>query len=320
MDRTKRFYRIEQLLRRHETVGVQILVEALEVSRATVKRDLQYLRDRFQWEIRWDRQSHGYRLEEGRSLPAPRFSAREIQALLTLEQLLAEIQPGLLGPATQALRSRLREFLNEDEKYAEAVFRKRLRIVQPAARPGEPSHFAVISSATLSRKCLRLRHRNRTSGEVKSRRVSPQRLTLYKGTWYLEAWCHDTEAVRRFALDAVMSAGVEEGSCREVSTKELDEVLGAGYGIFAGTAKREAVLRFSARIAPWVEQERWHPQQTQQVDGENRLEVRVPYGEDTELIMDLLRYGPDVEVLGPAELRLKVRERLEETILRYLDE
>lgn len=131
-------------------------VEALEVSRATVRRDLQYLRDRFQWEIRWDRQAHGYRLEEGRSLPAPRFSAREVQALLTLEQLLAEIQPGLLGQATQVLRSRLREFLNEDEEYSEAVLRKRLRIVQPVARPGEPSHFAVISSATLSRRRLRL--------------------------------------------------------------------------------------------------------------------------------------------------------------------
>lgn len=144
---------------------------------------------------------------------------------------------------------------------------------------------------------------------MKSRRVSPQRLTLYKRTWYLEAWCHDTEAVRRFALDVVTSAGVEEGACQEVSTEELDEVLGAGYGNFAGTATREVWGRSVV-----------HPHQTHQVDGESRLVVRVFYGDDTELIMDLLRYGLDVEVLEPAELRLKVRDRLQETILQYLDE
>lgn len=291
------------------------------MSRATVKRDLQYLRDRFQWDIHWDPQARGYRLQKGyRKLPVPYFSAREVQAMLTLEQLLSEIQPGLLGRAVESLGTRLRHLLQEGEGCAEEDLRRRLRIIQPAARPGEPAHFQAISSATLSRKQLRLRHRNRSSGAVRERVVSPQRLTLYKGTWYLEAWCHDSERVRRFALDAVLDVHVQEGQCREVRAQELDEALGAGYGIFAGPADREAVVRFSARIAPWVQQERWHPQQRQEFDGENRLVVRVPYADDTELLMDLLRYGPDVEVLGPEGLRRRMHERLEQTISQYEDQ
>lgn len=146
--------------------------------------------------------------------------------------------------------------------------------------------------------------------------MSPQRLTLYKGTWYLEAWCHESAGIRRFGLDAVSDARLEEGECREVGMAELDAALGDGYGIFAGEARREAVLRFSPRVAPWVKQERWHPHQNHHYEG-NHLVVRVPYGDDTELMMDLLRFGPDVEVTGPAELREKILERLRETISQY---
>ena len=40
MDRTERFYKIEKLLRQHKTVSFCAMQAALEVSRATLKRDL----------------------------------------------------------------------------------------------------------------------------------------------------------------------------------------------------------------------------------------------------------------------------------------
>ena len=44
----------------------------------------------------------------------------------------------------------------------------------------------------------------------------------------------------------------------------------------------------------------------------------MPYNNPSELIMDILKYGPDVEVLGPAELREAVAERLRTALSVYV--
>jgi predicted DNA-binding transcriptional regulator YafY len=50
-------------------------------------------------------------------------------------------------------------------------------------------------------------------------------------------------------------------------------------------------------------------------DGSYTLEV--PYGEDWELIQDILRQGPDVEVLAPAALKKKVKETVQKMLRLY---
>lgn len=65
MDRTERFYRIHQLLAaRHTAVPMQVFLEELEISLATFKRDLEYLRDRLHAPILWDRERQGYCYDE----------------------------------------------------------------------------------------------------------------------------------------------------------------------------------------------------------------------------------------------------------------
>ena len=61
MDRTERFYKIEELLRQRKAVSFAALQAELEVSRSTLKRDLEYLRTRMHAPIVWDREAGGYR-------------------------------------------------------------------------------------------------------------------------------------------------------------------------------------------------------------------------------------------------------------------
>lgn len=60
MNRTERFYQIDQLLRERRVVPLETFLKELEVSRATFKRDIEYLRDRLHAPIVWDRATGGY--------------------------------------------------------------------------------------------------------------------------------------------------------------------------------------------------------------------------------------------------------------------
>ena len=64
MDRTERLYRIDRLLNDRKVVPIGEFLDELEVSLATFKRDLEYLRDRFNAPVVWDRDAGGYRFDK----------------------------------------------------------------------------------------------------------------------------------------------------------------------------------------------------------------------------------------------------------------
>ena len=101
------------------------------------------------------------------------------------------------------------------------------------------------------------------------------------------------------------------------SDASLNRVLGAGYGIFSGARVRWAKLRFTPERARWVASEQWHPKQKGRIESDGAYLLELPYADDRELLMDILKYGPDCEVLAPQELRDRVRQQAAATLARY---
>ena len=304
--------KIDLLLQRRKSTPLALMIDELEVSRATVKRDIEYMRDRMHAPIVWDRELRGYRYElsgdgnPGFSLPGLWFNASEVHALLTMDHLLTNLQPGLLGPHIEPLRQRIHALLEHGDHSVEEIS-TRIHISQLAERPVDADVFETISSALLSRKRIILHHYHRGKDVTVEREVSPQRLVYYRDNWYLDAWCHLRKGLRSFSVDAIKDAEATDKKARNVSEKKLNEVNRAGYGIFAGKSTHKAVLRFTQERARWVSREIWHSEQEGHFDGEGRYVLTIPYSNDTELVMDIMRYGPGVEVLSPNVLRNKVR-------------
>jgi predicted DNA-binding transcriptional regulator YafY len=317
VDRTERFYKIDQLIqgRRPDVVPVGTFLEELGVSLATFKRDLEYMRERLFAPIVWDRDRNGYRFDakeesEGHpyQLPGLWFTPTEAQALLTMEHLIESLEPSLLGPHLEPLKLRLRALLSSGDHSAEQV-RRRIRVIPFGARKHEPKHFALIASAVLGRQRLKLTYYNRTRDEETHREVSPQRLVYYRANWYLDGWCHLRNDIRSFALDAMRGAEMVAGKLKDVPDAELDAVLAAGYGIFSGRKVQWATLRFTPERARYVSLEEWHPKQKAHWEKDGRYVLEIPYSSEGELVMDVLRFGADLEVLAPESLRAAVREK-----------
>jgi predicted DNA-binding transcriptional regulator YafY len=95
-----------------------------------------------------------------------------------------------------------------------------------------------------------------------------------------------------------------------VPVKTVEAALDAGYGIFAGARAQWATLAFSAEAARWVGREEWHPRQKTRYLPDGLFEMRVPYANETELVMDVLRHGGEVAVLAPESLRAAVQAQL----------
>ena len=323
MSPLERYYKIDQLLKDRKVVSFALFKEKLGMSPASVKRDLAYMRDRFNAPIEYDREANGYRFGRPRSgpryeLPGLWFNAAEVQALLTTLQLLSNLQPGLLDGQVKPVLERLRSLLGTgDHSWEEVV--KRMRIFLPERRAGKAEHFGVVAAALLKRSRVWIRHYSRKDDRETEREISPQRLVHYRDNWYLDAYCHLRQDLRSFAVDALRSAVIKETPAKEVRDAELDDYLGSGYGIFAGRKVEWATLKFTPEAARWVSAQNWHPKQRSRVEKDGSYILDVPYAEDRELVMEILKFGPDVEVLQPPALRERVATSLREAAQRYAE-
>ncbi|MGO4414406.1 helix-turn-helix transcriptional regulator [Cupriavidus sp. KB_39] len=306
----ERFGKIIQLLRKRGPVPMATLTKELEISVASVKRDIEFLKNRFGCHIEWSatERGRGYVIrddlaEGGRfELPGIWFSSAEILALLTMLHLLEGIQPGLLDEDVAPLRNRLRAMLAQGAA-ASPHIEERIKLIHFAPRAIEPEHFRRVACAVLEGKRVALTYWNRDKQELTERVASPQQMVHYRENWLLDVWCHQRNALRTFALEAIREITVLPTAAERVSREDLRAHFESGYGIFAGPAKHRARIKFTAKRAQWVAAERWHPDQTSVTTSDGDYILEVPYSNDQELVMDLLRHCPEVEVLDPPELR-----------------
>jgi predicted DNA-binding transcriptional regulator YafY len=291
MDRTERFYRIDHLLRANRVVPAKRFLEELEISLATFKRDVEYMRSRFHAPIKWDRATNGYSFTTSPQgapryeLPGLWFNPSEIHALLAMEHLIEKMQPGMLSPRLTPLKARLQELLGSTDHSAKEI-RRRVRILPMGNRAVSMTGFEIIASALLNRQRVFLRYWGRNRGEETSRDVSPQRLVHYRDNWYLDAWCHLRDGLRSFSLDCVREARPRATTSIDVPESELDAILGSGYGIFSGREVTWAKLRFAPQAARWVSAASWHPEQRASFDAQGHYQLEVPYSDARELVMD----------------------------------
>ena len=319
MDRLQRWYKLDRLLKaRRHPVAQSVLQNELEASASTVKRIIREMRD-FGAPIETSRDRNGYFYDPDIAfeLPGIWFTPGEVTALMTAHDLLASAEPGLLKNSLAPLKNKLDKLLKL-EHLGGGELPKRVRIIRLAGR-GPGLYFAEVAQALVERKQLHFDYHARTSNEDSTRKVSPQRLIHYRDNWYLDAWCHQRKALRSFAVELVRNARVASAVAKEIREAELHRHFATAYGIFAGQPIGTARLVFSAHRAQWIAAELWHPDQVGEYWADGRYQLDIPYSDPRELVMDILKNGPDVEVISPAALRDEVRVKLAASLDQYVN-
>jgi predicted DNA-binding transcriptional regulator YafY len=310
MSKVERLYHLHNILNQRRTpISRQDLMERLECSQATLYRLVAELRDYLGAPLEQDAENRGFfydrSYDQPFELPGIWISPAELQALLTARQVLGNVQPGLLEGELQSLQGRISSLLQQKGVDAEEG-QSRIHIQSIAGRPVPEHLFQDVMGALIGRQQLHISYHGRRKDDLSERNISPQRLTQDRNSWYLDAWCHKAEGLRSFALERISGQSLLEDAAKEVPGKVMAEHFDRSYGIFSGPAVNTAVLKFSPEMSRWVADEQWHPEQRGSFDEQGAWILELPFSSARELVMDILRYGPEVEVLAPDSLRKTV--------------
>jgi predicted DNA-binding transcriptional regulator YafY len=322
MDRYERILTLHRMLKSARyPVPFARIKDELGCSRATLYRDIAFLRDALGAPIEsgeGEEATFRYGAEEAErfELPGLWLTSEELAALLALNELLGRSDPGVLAGALAPFRARIERLLS-DHASGRALPIERIRVLASGSRRLDQGVFRAVAGALLNRQRLKFGYRARSTDATTDRVVSPQRLAHYRDNWYLDAWDHSRDALRSFALDRMRTpVGLDEPAL-DREAPELDAHLASSYGIFSGAPKAWATIRFSPHAARWVADEHWHSQQEGARLPDGRYELKLPYSNSRELLMDVLKYGPDAEVVAPVSLREEMRILLQHALGTY---
>ena len=315
----RRLLFIDEQLRKGGYPNCRSLAEEWEVSPKTIQRDLDYLRYELDAPIEYSREAHGYYYSEGSwQLPALSISESDLFAVMIAEKALRQFRDTPLYDRLVSVFSKIEGSLPGRVSVQPEWVDSRITFLPDAATHIEPQVWGDIAQALRGNQQLEIDHRSPSRPEAAVRRVDPYYLVSHRGEWYLIAYSHHHDAIRTFAVSRI-DAVRETGDAFELpETLDVDDVLGDGFGIMFGDASHQVRVRFSARLAPYIRERSWHPDQELRTHRDGGVTLSFPTNHLNEVKDWVLAWGAGAKVLGPPELLERVRSEVAAMQERYL--
>jgi proteasome accessory factor C len=178
----------------------------------------------------------------------------------------------------------------------------RVASISPA---GDLEHLRRLRQAFRARRKVRLTYRKAAEEAPSSRVICPYGIVFANGMWYAVAQCESSEGIRIFRLDRVEQVEPLEARYDSPRGFSIDAIVKDGKAFQspeAGTLR----VRYSSRIARWIAE-----REGKEVAEDGSLVLDHPLADRDWAVRHVLQYGPDAEVLEPAEVREAIVERLE---------
>ena len=248
MESLHRLFILDKLFHSHRyPIPTKKLLEELDCSLSTLKRLMNVLREQYNYPITYSKQHGGYFYDQARAVQVSGlwFSAIELQAILILQGMLEQLQPGLLKNYLEPLLSHVKNKLNSKGHNQRTDC---IKIIPIGYQYISDDIFLPLSQSVLDQNKVMIDYCD-IGGRSSRRELSPQRLVCYRNNWYLDAWCHLREGLRTFWVPGITSVEALTSKGQIIDEYWLAEQLESSYGIFDGNPREIAHLRFTNQAA-----------------------------------------------------------------------
>lgn len=317
-----RIYVIDRAVASGQYPNAESLAQSLEVSKRTVERDLELLRDLLGAPIVYDRRRRGYYYSNDFTLPQIGLSAGEVTVLLIGQELLSGLAGTPWAYAARRVIQKLPLLLGDDVSIGMDSWAMDPAYVSfgfPRLRGDEETvskYFATLLEAISSCTRVTLEYYAASRNEVSTRDVDPYHLRMEQGAWYLIGFCHKRQDLRIFAIDRIRGLTVTDQRFSRSSGFSVSDYLRNAWDLQKGKAYR-VVIAFDREQARWIRERVWQDTQvlTDTPDGGMTLELEVTGLEAIQRW--IMSFGGHARVLHPPELADSVRRQAQLMVDAY---
>ncbi len=315
-------YRVHEILKDRSVnypISKAELAQLISCPLRSLERPLKTLKEQYGAPLAFTKKDpSGYYYQDGEDfdLPGVWFNKEELASLVCIRQIIKDFPQGAASKTLDQFWKRIEKVSFEEGQLPENLWTNKLRVIPIAGREIPDLVFRFVVEALAHGKRCRI-HYKALGKPLSEREISPLQLVRYKDNWYLDSWCHERNEFREFALSRIKQIDILPQKIISKPQKLIDQFFSDAYGIFTGTADKKALIKFTGIAAEEMQQQVWHPKQRIIRADEKELLLEIPFSRDTELLMDVFRWGQLAEILEPNDLRIKAIENLNSALKSY---
>jgi predicted DNA-binding transcriptional regulator YafY len=293
------------------------LSKQFEVSIKTAQRDIEFMRDRLNCPLVYDKTRKGYFYESDTfSLPLVYLSSEELSSLLIARKFLKDISERYIGDeissVVQKITAILQKHMADGNMIDDALS---FQLIEYSPTPEEV--FKTVLEGCLKRRSLTFSYSSPAYNKAILRTVDPYHLLNYMGTWHLIAYCHMRRNIRNFVFNRMKNLTILDQTFTMPSSFNIKEHLQSGFGIYKGKSIRAVTLKFSPLKSRWVAGQIWHKDQKVKLLKDGSFELTFPVANFAEIAMEVLKHGAGVEVIKPKALREIIKKEAKQIAKIY---
>ncbi|MCB1128409.1 MAG: WYL domain-containing protein [Verrucomicrobiae bacterium] len=304
--------RIHQAIQGGRHPNARTLAAELEVSSKSILRDLDFMRDRLGLPIAYDDQRWGYYYTEDVSaFPTLQITEGELFALLVAEKAVQQYRGTNFERPLLSAFQKMSAGLPETISVHWADWDQTISFRTSAEPLLNLEVFDTLAKAVAERHRLRITYRKPGVQTAEIREVDPYHLANINGEWYLFAHDHLRRDLRTFVPARMLAVERTGETFSRPAGFSVDRRLRDSFGVHSAQGRFEVVVRFTARVADYIREKRWHSSQELRETGDGSVELRLQLSSLVEVQRWILGWGGDARVISPPELVARVRAAAE---------
>src|SRR5258707_333995 len=311
----ERMLRIHQLIRAGRYPNASTLAAELEVSTKSIHRDLEFMRDRLQLPLEFDRAHFGYYYtEEVNAFPTVQITEGELFALIVAEKALQQYRGTSFEKPLLSAIKKMEQSLPDTISLNLADGEQTISF-RPRAEPIlNLKIFEALGKATAQRQQLELTYRKPGQRQPESRVVDPYHMANINGEWFLFAFDHLRKDIRTFVPARIKAARPTGKTFERTHKFSLEKRLRDSFGVHSAQGEFLVAIRFNNLVGHYIREKRWHDSQELVELKNGGVELRMKLSSLPEVERWVLSWGGNAVVKKPAELKEMVRRSAEKLL------
>ena len=309
----ERLLKIDSLLRSELRQTQKSLAVATEVSDRTIRSDLDFLRDRYNAPLEYQKDKGWHYSDPDWRLPSVSLSQGELFALTLgarmLESYAGSAYVNELRSAIARLSERLPEAAWVDlQKIAD----ERILFRSGAEINLDPEIWHKLELACKDSTSVWMEYFTASRNTNTERKFDPYLLHIYRGTNpYVIGFCHKRQEVRWFRIDRIRSLKVLNEEFTPDPNFDAKGHLSMIFQHEVGSVPYLVEIWFDTATAPFIQERRWHPSQELIKHPDGSLTLQMYVAGLNDLKRWVLGYGKGAIVKSPPELVEMVQREIE---------
>ncbi len=311
MERSKTQYRrllfIHDCIKKEQYPNCRSLAEKWEVSRKTIQRDIDFIRDQLNAPIEYSAQKRGfYYSERNYQMPAILIKESELFSIFIADIVCRQYENTPLYDNLKSVFTRIEKIL-PGKISINTMFSDKFSILLNPNTKINTTVWEKIFSSLQKLQRVKIIYNPPWENDSITLNIEPYHVIGYQGEWYIIGHCHEREGLRTIAMSRIAKATLLNKQYQIPEDFNVSEVTGSNFGIFLNNEEYKVKVKFCPEVVPYIKERLWHPSQNIKNNKDGSIEFSLKVNNLFEIKRWVLSWGPKAKVLEPIALIYEIK-------------